>query len=404
MGSLIVVACGFCWGQEFRANISGTITDPSGAPISAARKVEVISAERQVRYEAVSNDLGIFISFGFLPPGTYSLTVQKDGFKRAQRNGIAAQGADRLSVDIRMEVGGVTESVTVTGETPLLSTETASRRVTLEQKYVDDLPTSGRNLYQLLFSQPGVTKTSRYWGSFELYAFGNINSISDQRRPSGENETLIDGVSSVRGSRSATFAPALNAIQEVSILTNSYDASYGRFGGGVTSVVLRTGTNQLHGQLFEFLKNDNLNANGYSRNSVGVKQPEFKNNTFGFTVDGPIYIPKLLDGRNKLFWMLSLEALRERNPQTQLWTVPTAAELRGRLFAVGGQSAPADYHLRSADHTRNAEGAGFMRTPFAGNVIPGARINPVAAKVMELLSGAEPRQRKPSTARTTTSS
>lgn len=380
-GFSLFLACGFLIGQEFRANISGTITDPSGAPIAAAR-IEAISAERQVRYEAVSNDLGIYL-IRFLPPGTYSLSVQKDGFKRAQRDGIAAQGADRLSVDIRMEVGGVTESVTVTGETPLLATETASRSVTLEQKYVDDLPTSGRNVYQLLFSQPGVIKTSRYWGSFELYAFGNINGVAINGGRSGENETLIDGVSSVRGSRSASFAPALNAIQEVTVQTNSYDASFGRFGGGVTSIVLRTGTNQLHGQLYEFLKNDNLNSNGYSANAANVRRPEFKNNTFGFTVDGPVIIPKLLNGKNKLFWMLSLEALRERNPQIQLWTVPTPEERRGDYSQiVDSQRRPITIYDPLTTRA-NPNGTGFIRTPFSGNLIPGGRINPVAAKLME---------------------
>ena len=385
-GITLLLSCGLLLGQEFRANISGTVTDPSGAPIGGA-KVEVTSAERQVRYDAVSNDVGIYL-IRFLPPGTYTLSVQKDGFKRAQRSSLVAQGADRLSVDIRMEVGGVTESVTVTGETPLLATETASRSVTLEQKYVDDLPTSGRNVYQLLYSQPGVIKNSRYWGSFELYAFGNINGVMINGGRSGENETLIDGVSSVRGSRSASFAPALNAIQEVSIQTNSYDASYGRFGGGVTSIVLRTGTNQLHGQLYEFFKNDNLNANGYSRNSVGVKQPEYKNNTFGFTVDGPIVIPKLLNGKNKLFWMLSLESLNERNPQVQLWTVPTALERRGDYSQViDNQRRPITIYDPLTTRA-NPNGAGFIRTPFAGNVIPGGRVNPVAAKLMEFYPAA----------------
>lgn len=385
-GFSLLIACSLLSAQEFRANISGTVTDPSGAPISGAR-VEAISAERQVRYEALSNDAGIYL-IRFLPPGVYSLTVQKEGFKRAQRDRLTAQGADRLSVDIRMEIGGVTESVTVTGETPLLATETASRSVTLEQKYVDDLPTSGRNVYQLLFSQPGVIKTGGYWGSFELYAFGNMNGIMINGGRSGENETLIDGVSSVRGSRSASFAPALNAIQEVTMLTNSYDASFGRFGGGVTSIVLRTGTNQLHGQLFEFIKNDNLNSNGYSANAANVRRPEYKNNTFGFTVDGPVVIPKLLNGKNKLFWMLSLESLRERNPQIQLWTVPTAAERRGDYSQIVDSQRRSISIYDPLTTRTNPNGAGFIRTPFAGNVIPGGRINPVAAKLMEFYPAA----------------
>jgi len=380
-GVLPLLACAVLYGQEFRANISGTVTDPSGAPISGAR-VEVVSVERQVRYDATSNDAGIYL-IRFLPPGTYTLTVQKEGFKRAQRDGLAAQGADRLSVDVRMEVGGVTESVTVTGQTPLLATETASRSVTLEQKYVDDLPTSGRNVYQLLFSQPGVIKTSAYWGAFELYAYGNMNSIAINGGRSGENETLIDGVASVRGSRSTAFAPALNAIQEVTVQTNSYDASYGRFGGGVTSIVLRTGTNDFHGQLFEFFKNDNLNSNGYSANAANVKRPEYKNNTFGFTVDGPVIIPKLLNGKNKLFWMVSLEALRERNPQIQLWTVPTAEERRGDYSKIVDSANRAITVYDPLTTRPNAAGNGYIRTPFAGNIIPGGRINPVAAKTME---------------------
>lgn len=368
-------------GQEFRASISGTITDPSGAPVAGAR-VEAISVERHVRYEAVSNDSGLYL-IRFLPPGGYSLTVQKDGFKRTQRDGLQVQGSDRVGLDVRLDVGGVTESVTVTAATPLLSTETASRSVTLEQKYVDDLPTSGRNVYQLLFSQPGVVKTSRYWGSFELYAFGNINSVAINGGRSGENETLIDGLSSVRGSRSASFAPALNAIQEVSVQTNSYDSSYGRFGGGVTSIVLRTGTNQLHGQLYEFFKNDNLNSNGYSANAANVPRTEYKNNTFGFTVDGPVIIPKLFNGKNKLFWMLSLEALRERNPQAQMWTVPTALEKRGDYSQIVNSNRQSIAIYDPLTTQANPNGSGFVRTPFPGNVIPGNRINPVAAKLME---------------------
>lgn len=362
--------------QEFRAQISGIVTDPSGAPISGA-KVTVTSVERKITFDSDTNEAGRYVT-RFLLPGAYTLSVEKEGFKKALRDGITLSAVDRLNLDIRLELGAVADSVTVTGEVPLLSTETASRSATIEQKFVQDIPASGRNLYQLLFTLPGVTKTSRYWGSFELYAFGNINSISINGGRSGENETLIDGVSSVRGSRSATFAPALNAIQEVSILTNSYDAQYGRFGGGVTSVTLRTGTNTLHGQLFEFFKNDNIQANGYSRNSVGLKQPEFKNNTFGFTVDGPIYIPKLLDGRNKLFFMLSLEALRERNPQTQLWTVPTANELRGD-FSQLVDNARRQVTIYDPLSTRQ-QGNSFVRTPFSGNVIPGARINPISAK------------------------
>lgn len=374
--ALLALACCSLHAQEFRATISGLVTDPSGSPVAGA-KISVVSVERNVAYDSVTNEAGRYVT-RFLPPGQYNMTVEKTGFKKTVRDGLTLSSVDRLAIDVQMELGALAESVTVTAEVSGLATETASRAATIEKKFVEDIPASGRNLYQFLFTLPGVTKVSRYWGSFELYAFGNINSVSINGGRSGENETLIDGITSTRGSRSASFAPALNAIQEVNVLTNSYDAQYGRIGGGVTSVTLRTGTNGLHGQLYEFLKNDNLNANGYSRNSVGLREPEFKNNTFGFTVDGPIYIPKVFDGRNKMFFMISTEFLRERNPQTQLWTVPTANELRGDFSQLVDNS---NRRVSIYDPLTTAQsGNAFVRQPFADNRIPQNRINPVAAR------------------------
>lgn len=374
--SVLAVLSSTLLAQEFRAAITGSVTDPSGAPIAGAR-VEVVSVERAVKYESETNEQGIFLT-RFLPPGTYSLSVERQGFRKVLRENLQLQAADRLRQDFRLEVGSLSESVTVTGEVSQLATETATRVSTIESKLVDDIPTNGRNMFQLQYSLPGVTKASRYWGSFELYAFGNINGVSINGGRSGENETLIDGITSTRGSRSASFAPSLNAIQEVSIVTNAYDAQYGRIGGGVTSVTLKTGTNQYHGQLYHFLKNDNLIANGYSRNSAGVAKPEYKNNTFGFTVDGPIRIPKLFDGRNKMFFMLSTEFLRERNPQTQLWTVPTDAYRRGDFSALVN-NAGQRITIYDPTSTRNEAGR-FVRTPFPNNVIPNNQVNPIAAK------------------------
>ena len=378
--AVVVVFTVMGWSQTFRATISGDVTDASGAPVSGA-KVVITSVERKVPYEGVTNDVGRYLTQN-LPPGEYDISVEKQGFKKAARGGLNLLAADNLAVHFSLDVGALTESVTVQGEISLLQTETASRMGTVNQKLIDDIPVSGRNAFQFLYTLPGVVKTSNYWGSFELYAFGNINGVSINGGRSGENEVLIDGVASTRGSRSATFAPSLNALQEVNIVTNSYDASYGRFGGGVTSFTLRTGTNALHGQFYEFLKNDNIQSNGYSRNSVGIKQPEFKNNTYGFTVDGPVVIPKVINGRNKLFFMISSEALVERNPQTQLWTLPTAAQRRGDFSGqVDNQLRPILMYDPLTTRA-NPSGSGNIRTPFAGNVIPASRINPVAAKAM----------------------
>lgn len=199
--------------QEFRATISGIVTDPAGAPVAGARVVAT-SVERNIPYETQTNETGLFVT-RFLPPGEYRVTAERDGFKRFVRDGVRLSSVDRVRLDIQLELGALAESVTVTGEVPLLQTESASRTATIEKKFVEDIPTSGRNLFQFLFTMPGVTKTSNYWGNFELYAFGNINGVSINGGRSGENEILLDGQTTTRGSRSASFAPALNAIEEV---------------------------------------------------------------------------------------------------------------------------------------------------------------------------------------------
>lgn len=361
--------------QEFRATISGDVTDATGAAVPGV-KIVVESLERKLTYEAVTNEAGRYLT-QFLPPGDYAVRFEKQGFKTSRREKLTLSAVDRLKLDIRLELGAVADSINVTSEAELLQTETAVRSGTIGQKFITDVPASGRNLFQFQYTLPGVTKTSNYWGSYELYAFGNINGVSINGGRSGENEVLIDGIASTRPSRSASFAPALNAVQEVNIITNTYDAQYGRLGGGATSINLKTGTNQLHGELYEFLKNDKLQANGYSRNAAGIARPPFKNNTYGFTVEGPVVIPKLFDGRNKLFFVLSLESLRERNPQTQLWTVPTPDQRQGDFSGLVTNA-----RQQIVIHDPLAPLTGGVRTPFAGNRIPQARLNPLAAKTL----------------------
>jgi hypothetical protein len=367
---LLAISSLALWGQEFRATVGGLVSDPSGAPVPGVNVVAT-SLERRVEYFAVSNESGRYLT-PFLPPGQYSFRFEKQGFRTAVREDLSLAAVDRVNLNIQLEVGTLSEKVTVTADAPLLQTESAVRSGTIGQKFVSDIPTSGRNIFQFQYTLPGVTKTSNYWGGFELYAFGNINGVSINGGRSGENEILIDGITSTRVSRGASFAPGLSAIEEVSIVTNTYDAQYGRVGGGTTSINLRTGTNSLHGELFEFFKNEKLTANGYSRNAAGISRPVYRNNTYGFRVDGPVVLPKIFDGRNKLFWMISLEGLRERNPQTQLWTVPTAVQRQGDFSGlVTNRNEP----ILIFDPL-----TGPTRTAFPGNRIPAARLNPVATR------------------------
>ena len=378
--TLSLLFCGLgnnAFGQEFRGTITGAVTDSSGAPVEGA-KVILTSVERNIPTEAMTNSAGRYTLQSLLP-GIYQLTVEKNGFKRFVHEKIVINSADKLGMDVMLQIGNLAEAITVTGQAPALQTETASRTALIENRVLENVPTNGRNLYQLQYTLPGVTKNSTYWGSMELYAFGNINGVSISGGRSGENETLIDGVSNTRGNRGVVLAPSLNSTQEFTLRSNTYDAQFGRIGGGVTSITLKSGGNALHGQLFEFLKHDKLSANDWVANKEGEPRPSFRNNTFGFEVDGPVRIPKLFDGRNRVFFMVSLEALRESGPSTEIRTLPTAEQLQGD-FSNLKDSQGRLIKIYDPSTVRLVNGV-YVRDQFPGNRIPANRINPVAAKI-----------------------
>ncbi len=366
--------------QEFRAMISGDVSDPAGAAVDGA-KVVATSVERNVPYEATTNSAGRYV-IQFLLPGKYLITVEKAGFKKFVHSEVALLANDRRAINVKLELGAVAESITVSGEVSLLQTETSTRQAVFENRVLENVPSGGRNLFALQYNQPGVVKTSTYWGSMELYASGNVNGVSIGGGVRGENETLVDGISNTRADRGIAFVPSINSTQEFTVQTNSYDAQFGRTGGGVTLITVKSGTNQLHGQLFEYLKNEKLRTNDWVANKEGeTEKTPFKNNTFGFEIDGPVYIPKLFDGRNKAFFMLSLEGLREHALGGQRRTIPLAEQLTGdfsKLFAQNGSQVTI-YDPKST--VLGSDGRTYIRTPFSGNLIPAARINPISAKL-----------------------
>ena len=365
--------------QEFRATISGEVKDPTGASVEGA-KVTALSVERNVPYEATTNSSGRYI-IQFLLPGKYVLTVEHPGFKKFVQENIALVSSDKIAVDVSLQLGATTDSVAVTGNVSLLQTETATRQAVIENRVLENVPSGGRNLYALQYDEPGVVKTSTYWGSMELYAFGNVNGVSISGGKSGENETVLDGVTNTRSDRGVAFVPSINSTQEFTVQTNSYDAQFGRVGGGVTMITVKSGTNQLHGQLFEYLKNDKLRANDWVANKDGDPKTAFKNNTFGFEVDGPVFLPKLFDGRNKAFFMVSLEGLREHDQGGQGRTLPTPDMLKGDFSKLYNDDGDLVKVYDPLSTVLGADNKTYVRTQFAGNIIPASRISPIAAKV-----------------------
>ena len=376
---LLAVFATACLAQEYRAAITGQVTDSSGAAISSA-KVVATSIERHLLYESLTSSAGRY-NIQFLLPGHYTLTVEKPGFKKFTGEDISLLASDKLALDVKLPIGPLADTVTVTAAVPLLQTESATRQAVIENRILENVPSGGRNLYALQYDEPGVVKASTYWGSMELYAFGNVNAVTISGGRISENETVLDGITNTKSDRGVAFVPSLSGTQEFTVQTNSYDAQFGRVGGGVTMINLKSGTNSFHGQLYDYFKNDKLRANDWVANKDGDPRTPFKNNTFGFELDGPFRIPKLIDGRNKLFFMLSFEGLREHDPGGQGRTLPLPEQLKGDFSHLYNNDGALVTIYDPLTTTLGPDGKTYMRTPFPGNIIPSLRINPVAAKV-----------------------
>jgi len=361
--------------QEVRASITGIVTDPSGAPVAGA-VITVTNIAQNVSVSTETNETGSFLT-PFLIPGSYRLTVEKPGFKRFVRENIVLQAQDRARVDVALELGEVAQSVTVTAEVSLLQTETATRSQIIANELIANVPTQGRNPFQIAWAAPGVIKTGswRYLRSFDIAGTSNISINGSRNR---DNEVLLDGISNVRSNRTVIHVPTMESVQEFKVLTNTYDAQYGRTGGGIVTIVTKSGGNRFHGNLFEYFQAEELNANQSELNRAGIPKPPMNINTFGFQLSGPVYVPKTFDGRNRLFWLLSYEGMRQRSADPGARTVPLM-EWRTGDFSnlLNAQGQPV---LLFDPLTTTPQGT---RQPFAGNRIPANRIDSIATAVLK---------------------
>ncbi len=378
LGSFVAafLMLGLAQAQEVRASLTGTATDPQGAPVPGVI-ITVVNAANNQSMTQTTNESGIYIA-PFLSPGAYRVTAEKQGFKRYVRESVVLQAQDRARLDIRMEIGEMAQSVTITSDVSQLQTETASRSQVIANELISQVPTQGRNPFQIAWAAPGVIKTGgwRYLRSFDIAGTSNFAVNGGRNR---ENEVLLDGISNVRGNRTVIHVPTMESVQEFKVNTNSYDAQYGRTGGGVVTIVTKAGGNLFHGTAFEYFQVEELNANQTELNRAGVRKPPNNINTFGLQASGPIYLPKVVDLRNKLFWLISYEGMRQRSADPGTRTFPLQEWRQGDFSTQrNAQGLPVgifDPLTTLADGTRQ---------PFPGNRIPPNRINPIAAEVMKV--------------------
>jgi hypothetical protein len=313
------------------------------------------------------------------------VTVELTGFKRFVREGIQVRVGEPTELEIELQVGEVTESVQVSAVSPLLDTTTSTLGQVIDSRRILELPTLAGNAFELALLTPGVVNGTNLRD--RKPAFNNGNSqVSTDGNGTYNNEFQIDGVSNTfaDGSERArvAFSPPQTAIQEFKMQTATYDASFGHTIGSVVNVSTRSGTNKLHGEAHWFVRNRAFDAPNFFNNKNNTQAPVYQDNRYGASAGGPVYLPKLYDGRNKTFWFYAWEANKWIVPGQFTGTVPTAAQRQGdfsQLLSLGGV-----YQIYDPLTTRPAANGRFSRTPFPGNIIPSNRLDRVGTSLVNL--------------------
>ena len=354
--------------QEFRGTIIGRVTDPQGAVVPHA-KIAATLVTTGSRSETESTAEGQF-TLPFLAPGDYSIEVLAAGFKRYVRQNVTLGAGERPEIDARLELGAATETINVTEEAPLLETTSASVGQVINARQVENMPMNGRTPLVLAQLAMGVVPNSD----------PKFNRPFDNAGPSGfsmggaaaqTNELLIDGAPDTTGNLRVAYNPPVDAVAEVRVHAFEADAAYGHTGGGTANVVLKGGTNDFHGSLYEFNQTSALAASSFFTNAAGLKNPVTRYNQYGFTAGGPIWIPKVFNGRNKIFWFFALEDISDSFPEPLTTTVPTAAERGGDFSQLLTQGSK--YQIYDP-LTGVVQGSRIARLPFANNIIPASRL------------------------------
>jgi hypothetical protein len=342
------------YGQAGSADLTGQVLDSTGGLLVRA-EVTATNIETDVSSKTTSSSGGVYV-FTNLPPGAYSVVAEAAGFQKLVRTGITLVTGERTSLDLKMTVGDVKESVTVSGDAALLQTETGSITQSIDHEKIVELPLNGRTFVQLATPSPGV-----------MLPPGTLLPRINGGRPR-TNEYLFDGISALQPEPGqVVFFPIIDSVQEFNIQTNAVPAEFGRFNGGVVNLSTRAGSNSFHGSVWEFFRNEALNARNYFA-PVSQKKPEFRRNQYGAALGGPII-------KNHTFFFADYQGVKQAIGTVRTSTVPTLLERQGNFTQLYGTTNPILYDPATI--------AGSTRAAFSpGNIIPQDRIDPAALAIL----------------------
>ena len=373
--------CRSAYAQQQTASLTGQIADRTGGVVAGAQ-VTVSDPQRGFHVTVTTDARGVYTIPELSPSDHYQIAVSKQGFKQIVQHNISLQVAQAAKIDFQLEVGNVDESVTVSAAPPQLDTQTSSLGQVITGKTIDSLPLNGRSTFRLIALTPGVTFSSAAYGQFGDVPV-NTTWDTDFTINGGRaqaNEILIDGVPSSAGFfDQITTLPIVDDTQEFKVQSSNLSAQYGRYAGGVINVTTKEGTNQFHGDAFDFLRNSVFDANDWFNKRGGNPRAPFRMNQYGGTIGGPLSIPGLYNGKDRTFFFASYQGTSRLQGNTIILTVPTAAERMGDFSGLPGYNGttPTIYNPFSTTSVNGQE----VRTGFAGNVIPTGMLDPVALKL-----------------------
>src|SRR2546425_3002335 len=358
------------YAQTF-GEVTGRVTDPSGAVIPGASVILTNVNTSAVRNVATT-ETGAY-TLPSIPPGLYRLRTELPGFKTAVSEPFGVQVQQVVRLDVVLQLGQVSDTVEVAATADLLQSETSAIGTVIENKIITELPLNGRQYLGLVALAPNVNTLSPPSGQAGSRQGGDraSQSISAAGQRIMFNYFTLDGVTNPAPNfNTYVVLPSIDALQEFKVQTGVYPAEFGHEATQI-NVLTKSGGNQYHGALFEFLRNDKLDAAPFSFTANHQAKSPFKWNDFGFEIDGPVRIPKLFNGQNKLFFMANYEALRRRQSFQSIYSVPTSAMFGGNFSGL---------NTTIYDPTN--------KTPFAGNIIPSSRFDPTSQKLLPYYAAA----------------
>jgi outer membrane receptor protein involved in Fe transport len=377
---LAALSCGQVFGQmSVTGSVSGTVLDASGAVIPGATVKLTSETTREAR-ETISNGEGLF-SFAAVPRDSYTLKVEHTGFKVFERPGIGVSANEHVALSgVALELGSSAETVTVTSESAHVETESSEEAADVTTNQLANLTARGREVVSLLRTVAGATYQADQDSPGGTYG---TSTMSIRGASANMNILAVDGIVSNDMGTPSVFSSAtqMDAIGEVKVILNSYQAEYAGNGGTVVQVVTKSGTNEWHGNTYWYVRNNDFNANDFFNNRTGLKRPEYRYNTFGFSLGGPIWVPKKWNrDKRKLFGFYNLEQIESRIPGSLTqYSMPTALERQGNFsqtLDTNGKLIPVNDPLNKVNG---------VSQPFPGNIVPANRLDPNGLALLKIL-------------------